>query len=171
MSYKSLATDLVRRRSSWRSYGQRPVESEKREMLYGFFEGLETPFWGNTPRFELVDVASPGKGRIAGTYGIIKGAGIFIVGAVHKGHRDMEDFGYLFEKIILYATDLDLATCWLGVTFARGPLADKIRLQPDETIPAASPLGYAAKRRALLDTVVRTGAGASKKKPWEGDVL
>jgi hypothetical protein len=167
LNHHTLKTNLIRNRRSWRSYGEQALESEKRELLSNFFNNLDTPFWGNRPRFNLVDVGSPGKGRIPGTYGMIKGAGVFLVGAVKRGHRDMEDFGYLFEQIILYATELDLATCWIGVTFARGPLADKIKLTPQETIPCVTPLGYSAKRRSISDAVTRTTLGASKRKPWK----
>lgn len=167
MSYKSSIKELISRRRSWRSYGEQELEVEKRDLLANFYNSLETPFWGNRPRFHLVDVGSPGKGRIPGTYGMIKGAGSFLVGAMERGHRDMEDFGYLFEKIILFATELNLATCWIGVTFARGPLADKINLTPQETIPCVSPLGYSAKRRSISDTVTRTTLGATKRKPWK----
>jgi hypothetical protein len=104
---------------------------------------------------------------MTGTYGMIKGAGSFLVGAVKRGHRDMEDFGYLFEKIILFATDLDLATCWIGLTIDRGPLADKIGLLADETIPAVTALGYPAKRRSVVETLTRSSLGASKRKPWK----
>lgn len=167
MNYKIPIADLIRRRRSWRSYGKRALEPEKREQLTNFFNNLEMPFWGNSPRFDLVDIGPPGKGRIPGTYGLIKGAGIFLVGAMERGHRDMEDFGYLFEQIILFATELDLATCWIGVTVARGPLEDKINLLPHETIPAVSPLGYSAKRRALSETAARASMGAAKRKPWK----
>lgn len=104
---------------------------------------------------------------MTGTYGMIRGAGAFIVGAVKRGPGDMEDFGYLFEKIVLCATDLDLATCWIGLTVARGPLADKIDLLPDETIPAVAALGYPAKRRSVVETLTRSSLGASKRKPWK----
>lgn len=167
MSFQSPMTDLIPRRKSWRSYGEQKIEMEKREQLNNFFDSLEKPFWGNMPRFDIVDVGEPGKGRMAGTYGMIKGAGSFIVGAMERGHGDMEDFGYLFEQILLFATELELATCWIGLTVARGPLADKINLQPDETIPCVTPLGYSAKRRTLLDTVSRATMGAAKRKPWK----
>ena len=166
MSYHPEITDLIRRRRSWRSYGGQPLEPEQRDALARFFNSLETPFWGNAPRFELVDVGHPGRGRMPGTYGVIKGAGVFLVGAVKRGRRDMEDFGFLFEKIVLYATELGLGTCWIGLTFARMPLAERIHLEPDETIPAVSPLGYPAPSRSVLDAVTRAGVGATKRKPW-----
>ena len=79
----------------------------------------------------------------------------------------MEDFGYLFEQVILFATGLDLATCWIGLTVARGPLEDKIRLLSQETIPAVTPLGYPATRPALFDTVTRASLDATQRKPWK----
>jgi hypothetical protein len=167
MSYKSLITDLISRRRSWRSYGEKELGAEKRELLNNFINSLDTPFWGNRPRFNLVDVGSPGKGRMPGTYGMIKGAGTFLVGAMERGHRDMEDFGYLFEQIILFATELDLATCWIGLTISRGLLADKINLTPQETIPCVTPLGYSAKRRSISDAVTHTTLRSSKRKPWK----
>lgn len=167
MPYQSKITDLIPRRISWRSYGEKELSAETRQQLRIFFNNLETPFWKNTPRFEIVDVGPPGKGRMPGTYGVIKGAGVFLVGAMERGHRDMEDFGFLFEQIILFATKLGIATCWIGLTFARGPLADKVNLQPQETIPAVTPLGYAAKRRSIFDAVTRTTLGSAKRKPWK----
>jgi hypothetical protein len=167
MSYKSLITDLISRRRSWRSYGEQSLEAEKRELLSNFYSNLETPFWGNKARFNLVDVGSPGKGRMPGTYGMVKGAGTFLVGAIERGQRDMEDFGYLFEQIILFATELDLVTCWIGLTIARGPLADKIHLTPQETIPCVTPLGYPAKHRSIIDAVTHTTLGSSNRKPWK----
>lgn len=167
MSNNAPVTDLIPKRRSWRSYGDQAIEPEQREKLTDFFNSLETPFWGNIPRFDLVDVGLPGKGRMPGTYGVIKGAGTFLVGAMKRGRRDMEDFGYLFEKIILFAVELNLATCWIGLTFARGPLAERINLKPDESIPAVSPLGYPAKTRAMLDKITRASVGATKRKPWK----
>jgi hypothetical protein len=42
-----------------------------------------------------------------GTYGIISDAKSFIVGILDKEEKDAVEFGYLFEKIILFATDMD----------------------------------------------------------------
>ncbi len=167
MGYTRPVREIIKRRRSWRSYDARKIEDEKRKAIENFMTTLDKPFWGNRARFEFVDVGPPGKGRMKGTYGMIKGAGTFIVGAISKGPGDMEDFGYLFEQVILMATDLDLATCWMGLTFARGPLAEKIGLAPGETIPAVSPLGYPSDRRSLVDTIARASVRATRRKPWE----
>jgi nitroreductase len=164
---KDAILDLIRKRVSWRSYSNIVVEPKKREQLINYAAGLETPFWGNDIRFDIIDVGNPGEGRVSGTYGMIKGAGTFLIGMVNDGYRNMEDFGYVFEKIILNATDIGLATCWIGLTIDRHFLSDKIKLMDTETIPAVSPLGYPAKRRSLVDTFTRTAIRASTRKPWD----
>ncbi len=45
-----------------------------------------------------------------GTYGFIRGATAFIVGAIKHSEYNLEDFGYIMEKNILYATDLGIGT-------------------------------------------------------------
>lgn len=167
MHYTSAISDLIRERKSCRSYGSLGLEESQGSRLRRFLSSLEEPFWRNIPRFDIVRVGPPGKGRMPGTYGMIKGAGEFLVGAVARGHRELEDYGYLFEKIILFATDLGLANCWIGLTIAREPLAEKINLQPDESIPTVSPLGYPAKRRSLVDKLTRSSLGAARRKPWQ----
>jgi len=167
MSYNSSVTDLIQRRKSSRTYGDRPLEAEKKERIRDFIDELEKPFWGNSPRFEIVEIGPPGKGRMSGSYGLIKGAGVLLVGAARPGRRDMEDYGYLFEKIVLFATDLNIGTCWIGLTFKRGPLAEKIDLGADEFIPTVSPLGYPVKRRPISESMVRASISAHKRKPWK----
>lgn len=159
-------TELVRQRHSYRSYEQTPVEESKLAALDGFMKGLDgQPF--NTPvRFSLCDMGHNGPGRIPGTYGMIKGARWFLAGAAANSPMAMEDFGWLFECIILRCTEMGLDTCWMGATINRGPFAEKLNLKPDETIPAVSPLGYRSRRRSLTDTVARMSVGATGRKPW-----
>jgi hypothetical protein len=73
------------------------------------------PF-GSPVRFSLV-AAKPGESETLkklGTYGFIKGARAFIIGAIKHSEKNLEDYGYLMEQVILFATSLGLGTCWLG---------------------------------------------------------
>lgn len=79
---------------------------------------------------------------------------------------DMEDMGYLFEQVILFATAIGLDTCWMGASFSRALFAEKITLKPDETLPVVSPIGYRAGRRSLTDMVFHMSAGSKNRKPW-----
>ena len=52
--------------------------------------------------------------NMVGTYGFIKGASGFIIGCTERNSEDnLEDYGYIMERIILFATSIELGTCWL----------------------------------------------------------
>ncbi len=159
---------VIRRRSSWRSYSGEPLSAAYRAKLRVLLDELGTGPFGNRIRFSLVSrpEKKPDRPVRLGTYGFISRATDFIVGAVRPAPDVYEDFGYLLEKIILHLTDWDLGTCWLGGSFAKGDFAKAINLQPDEIIPAVTPVGLIAHRRTLRDRVIRTAAGSRNRKSW-----
>lgn len=85
---------------------------------------------------------------------------------LHKDETDSLEFGYLFEEIILFATDLDLGTCWLGGTFKKDNFENSILLGEGEFIPIISPVGNKKEKPKLFDSIMRAGAGSNKRKPW-----
>ena len=109
MEYSRSIIEIIKERSSRRSYTPQPVEAEKLQALRDFLAAPEGPL-GKEARFVILDTTGWGEGKInaLGTYGTIQGARLFIVGIIRRGEHDMEDFGYEFEKIILRATDLGL---------------------------------------------------------------
>lgn len=161
--------DAIRQRVSVRSYAEQEIEPEKLELL----EHLCSKYRNGGPyhtavRFRLLDLEplSSSDLRRMGTYGVIKGARTYILGAVRSGKGAMEDLGYCLENIILEATALGLGTCWLGGTFKRGAFAGQMELAEDELLPAITPLGYPAVKKSVTERVMRFGAGSNRRKPW-----
>ena len=159
----------VRARTSIRTYEETSLSEEVRADIDKLLADPVTPPFKNPVRFKLLDLAElPPEERSAfGTYGFIRGARYFIVTAVKKGPKSMEDLGYALEEIILLLTARGLGTCWLGGTFKRSRLVDFFEIQTDEVLPAITPVGYPAKRRALTDRLIHMASGASSRKPWE----
>jgi hypothetical protein len=77
----------------------------------------------------------------------------------------IEDYSYALERVILYATGLELGTCWLGGAFTRNIVSEKLGLEDYEVLPAISPIGY-KEDRGLVDKVIRWSAGSRNRKPW-----
>ena len=167
MEFSRSIIEIIKERSSRRSYTPQPVEAEKLQALRDFFVALKGPF-GAGARFVILDTTGWGEGKInaLGTYGTIQGARLFLAGIIKRGEHDMEDFGYQFEKIILRATDLGLGTCWIGGIFNRSRFADKAGVREDEVLPAISPLGYPTQKRSMADSIVRWSAGSRNRRPW-----
>jgi len=136
---------LIDRRYSCRTYLERPISPVDRDALTGFMATKTAGPLGSAVRSGLI-AATPDDSsalRRLGTYGLIKGATGYIVGAVRKGPNDLEDYGYVLEEVILQATALGIGTCWLGGTFTRSSFTSRFGgVGRDETIPAVVSAGY-----------------------------
>ena len=168
MLFTKPITDIIRQRKSIRSYTDKPVEEGKKEALTKFLSANTIGPFGTKSRFAFITSTAQDRESIKGliTYGIIKNPTGFIIGAVEKKPFNLEDFGYLMEKNILMATDLELGTCWLGGTFSSSRFAQKIHLQKNEVLPAVTPLGYAGLKMNTMNSVIRGASGANNRKSW-----
>jgi len=162
-------THVIARRFSCRSYSDVAIEDKTRRRLEDFLAALPASPFGATTRFALIAATEHDRSALRGlgTYGFIKGAAAFIVGAVRPAAMNLEDFGYLMECAILLATDLGLGTCWLGGSFNKSNFAKKISAREDELVPAVASVGYIADKRRWLDGFIRRSVGADNRLPWE----
>ena len=170
LEYRRDARILMRERTSIRTFRPGPLPADRRRLLEEACSALREGPLGTPCRFLLLDRgaarSSPGGERL-GTYGVIRGASTYLAGAAAPGPFALPDFGYLFELLVLKATELGLGTCWLGGTFRRGDFARALQLEDHEMLPAVSPVGLPARRRSLLDRLFRLGAGSSSRRPWD----
>lgn len=169
LQYSQPVVDLIQRRFSCRTYRKDALERDLRAKLGEFAASTSRGPLGYQARFELVATSEqdPKRLRSLGTYGFIQGASAYLVGAMDREHFGPEDFGYLLEKIILYATELGLGTCWLGGTFTKSSFAQKIHAQPHELVPAVSPAGYIAEKPRRIETWLKSRKGTKRRRSWE----
>ncbi|MFW9968651.1 MAG: nitroreductase family protein [Candidatus Odinarchaeota archaeon] len=181
MYFSKPITDIIGERTSRRTYSGQPLENDIKDKIINLLEKhpLKSPFseYAGRVRFKLVSIPEfdPSEKKKLGTYGFIKGAQDFIVGAVEKSQYGREHYGYLMETIILAITDLGLGTCWLGGFFNRSLFSTKINCSPNEILPAITPVGYYS-QRTLREKIVRGFAKANYRLPWdqiffEGDLI
>ncbi len=179
MNFSKSVIEIIQGRTSRRTYSGQPLEKEMREKVTNLLENhdLKSPFskYTGKTRFKLISIPEfdPNERKKLGTYGLIKGAQDFIVGAVEKSKFNREHFGYLMETLILAATDIGLGTCWLGGFFNKTLFAAKIESTADEIVPAITPIGYSI-QRSFREKVIRSYVKAKKRLPWnklffEGD--
>lgn len=172
MNFSKPVMDIIRERTSRRTYSGQPLKNDLREKIITIIENheLKSPFseYAGRVRFKLVSVPEfePNEKKKLGTYGFIKGAQDFIVGTVEKSQYGREHYGYLMETIILSATDLGLGTCWLGGFFNRSLFSAKINCKADEIIPAITPVGYHA-QKTVREKLIRSFAKADKRLLWD----
>ncbi|NQT62706.1 MAG: nitroreductase [Candidatus Marinimicrobia bacterium] len=162
-------SNLIQLRSSWRSCTGQAIAADKLKLLDNYVNSKTEGIGGDKVRFELVAARAEDSEELRGlgTYGFIRGASGFIVGAVDKQIDNLEDYGYLMEDIILFATGLGLATCWLGGSFRKDNFSSRINIQPHEIVPAVVSVGLPADNRNVIDRIIRNVAGSKNRKEWE----
>jgi len=157
--------ELIKERHSVRAYTNKKIEPTKKESLLNLMEKLKTKHY----RFELIDYTFDENVKI-GTYGMISGAHSFIVGILNKNMRNEKnivlDFGESFEKLVLKATELELATCWMVSTFNSDTIETLIDLNSGEDIVMVSPVGY-GNEKSIKHRFTRFMIKADKRKPWQ----
>jgi len=163
----------IRVRRSVRSYLSQPLEPGRLEALEQFIAANQVGPLGTTVRIALVDLPDGGAAPMRWTYGVIRGATRFLVGAVTPSPRTSGpvpiagvDFGHCFERVVLEATRQGLGTCWLGGTFSGSVFSERIGLRPGEVLPIVSPVGIGIAERSLIDRTFRLFAGSDHRKPW-----
>jgi Putative TM nitroreductase len=157
--------DFIQKRVSVRTYTHQEVDEKTRAALLDYAATLKAP-WGNRARFTWVPVQNTTAGQASkvGTYGTVQGARLFLAGSIPKAPGAVEDFGYLFEAVLLKATEWGLGTCWLGGTFDRSDFKVRVNLQADELIPAISPVGFSA-NKSLQERLIGGLMGVRKRLP------
>jgi len=146
MFYRRPVTEIIQQRYSCRTYLDKPIAEDRCQQLADFLFSLKCGPLGASARFALVAATEQDRNSLRGlgTYGFIQGATGFIVGAVQPTEKNLEDYGYLMERAILFATDVGLGTCWLGGTFTQSSFAKKISATRNEKMPAVTSIGYIA---------------------------
>ena len=166
MDYQKSVVDLIRTRTSNRSFEGKNIDNVPLEILEEYLVKINKE---STIKARFIftsnNSAAGDKAVKLGTYGVISGANSYIIGILKK-NEDALEFGYLFEKIILFATDLGLQTCWLGGTFKKSDFQQNMNLIDDEYIPIVSPIGFKKEKTRVLDKTMRALAGSDKRKPW-----
>ncbi len=151
-------------RRSRRQFDGRKLDDGDSSRLYSVckdfrpFEGSKAVFCDQSPE----DVF---KGA-AGKYGKIKGAPFFVafIGRTDDPHIN-EKTGYTGEGIILEATAMGLATCWVA-GFYRPEIAGQFAdIAPNERVLGVSPVGYAVEKWTFEEKVMSGFGRSHRRKP------
>src|SRR5574341_977369 len=161
-------SEVARRRYSSRAYLPEPIASRQRAQLESLLESVGTGPFGSAVRFRLLAALQEDARALRGlgTYGFIKGATAYVVGAVGPGEKRLEDYGYALERVILGATALGLGTCGLGGRFTKSRFARALGATPAEVVPAVAAVGIAAP--GSEEGRVRRAMSGHRRKPWSG---
>ncbi len=158
--------DVIKKRYSVRTYDKKPVENEIKEKILAYAERLQNPL-GPKIKIQFIEKDLAPNGEKLGTYGIIKGANLYLGVTIANEKNSLEALGYDFEQLVLYVTSLGLGTCWLGGTFNRSAFASVMEIGEQEIFSILSPLGYPAQKKSFTEQIMRRTIKADNRLDWK----
>ena len=153
--------EIARQRKSVRSFDGAPLRASDREKLEAYLARLDSPF-GVPMEFRILDAKANGLSSP-----VVTGTETYAAGKLPQGPLSEVAFGYAFEKFVLYAWSLGVATVWIAGTMDRPAFERAMELRDGEFMPAVTPLGYPAKKRSLRDAAMRRAIRADSRLPFE----
>lgn len=168
MEFSKSVVELINKRVSVRTYKEEKIEVEKLEKIKEYLQKIQQK---NTTkdRYELFNMENLSEEDVKLIWkpNVIKGTRFCIVGISNKKAMSETSFGYDFEKIVLYLTDLGLDTCWLGGAYNRDELGERLSLAEEEFVNIVTPIGYEEDRFRVLPGVMNLAFRARSRKPWK----
>lgn len=152
----------IEQRRSVRTFKNRKIEGDLRVEIEDFLAKLEKEYHSKY-KFPIIDSNISGT---IGTYGVIKGANTYI-GGVLLEDGNLVELGFVFEKIIIYLTSLNIGTCWLGGTFKRSEFLKAMELNEEERLLVMTPIGFVEKKMSLKEKSMRTIAQSDRRKDFD----
>ena len=156
---KTLA-ETVRGRRSVRTFDGRALAKEDAEEILRFAEAAGNPY--DLPiEWRILSAKEHGL-----TSRVITGADTWIAGKLKRVPHAEEAFGFSFERVVLFAEARGIGTTWIAGTMDRAAFERAMELKEDEVMPCVSPLGYAAAKMSVRETVMRKGVRADTRLPF-----
>ncbi len=154
-------TEQIKARRSVRTYDGRTVEEDMILHLLADTAVCGNPF--DIPvAFKFLDAKEHGL-----VCPVVSGTDLYVGGKVKHGPHACVAFGYSFEMFVLRAQALGLGTVWLGGTMNRAAFEKAMELAEDEMMPCATPIGYAAKKLSIRESMMRKAIKADERLPFE----
>lgn len=155
------AMEAIRQRRSVRTFDGQALGEEDARRILAQAQGVENPY--NIPiTWRLLSAKNDGLSTP-----VIVGADTFIAGKLRPAPHAEEAFGYAFEKIVLFAQSLGVGSTWIAGTMDRAAFERAMELEEGEIMPCVSPLGYAAEKMSLRESMMRKGVKADSRLAFE----
>lgn len=170
--------DSIFRRRSVRDYSFEDLPEEKLSEAKEIVQSLEALDPSVDLRFHLIKEGKPFLEQISGVignYGKVRAPHYLAVTGERKEGR-FRGVGYIGEQIVLYLTNLDIGTCWIGKGVTDEILSRFIKLPEDHTFTALVAFGFPEgkeqlkkrnrwKRKELSDLII-DGKMDDLPSPW-----
>lgn len=155
--------EIIKKRKSTRTYSGEPLTDTHKNILNLYLQELQGLF-GEKPSLQIIEKAGTAE-KMKLDYGMIRGHHTYLLGIAPATPEARVNYGYVVEKVVLKATELGIATCWIGVF--DDEYFKEIAVDEGFAIPSIIILGYPEEKPSGIDKLLRFAVGASRRQEWD----
>ncbi len=156
--------ETIQKRTSTRNYSTEPIEVSTKSQLLHFIAHQCYSLNENNLDIRLVEMSLGNNNSMRIDYGLVRNHHSYLLAKCENSTLERVNYGFLLEQVVLKATELGLATCWIG--YFDPEFFSNLLLAENERIPSIVIVGYPNDRFSLTGKLLQMSVGANKRKPW-----
>jgi nitroreductase len=155
--------EIIKSRYSCRTFNHVSLKPKDKKNLESFIIENSKGFENEVVNFRIIEKNDADK-PLKLNYGTIQGHNTYILGTSKSSIDSRVNYGYLMEKVVLKATEIEISTCWIG--YFDDSYFNEVSIEDGFEIPSIVIVGYSEDRKPYLDKFIRFAVSASKRNSW-----
>jgi nitroreductase len=156
--------ETIKRRKSCRTFSHIAFKPEDNKTLESFIIENNRGLGNEVISFRIIEKHDDDR-QMKLDYGMIQGQNTYVLGTAKSTTASRINYGYLMEKIVLKATEMNLSTCWIGVFDST--YFSELFIEDGFEIPVIVIVGYSDDKPTYKDKLLRFSVMASKRQGWD----
>jgi len=156
--------EIIKKRISTRTFNHVALKTADKKNFESFINENNKGLENEVLNFQIIEKHDVDK-QMKLDYGMIKGHNTYILGTAKSTTASRVNYGYLMEKVVLEATEMNLSTCWIGVFDST--YFNDVFIEDGFDIPSIVIVGYSDDKPTYQDKFLRFSVKASKRQRWD----
>jgi nitroreductase len=156
--------EIIKKRKSCRTFSQETLKAADKIILEDYIRANNSSLTNEAVNFVIVEKADEDK-KMKLDYGLIRGHNTYVLGKTISSQASRVNYGYLMEKLVLKATEINVSTCWIG--YFDIDYFNELSVEDGYEIPGIIIIGYAKDKLSFQAKFARLAVSASKRSTWD----
>jgi len=156
--------EIIKKRKSCRTFNKVGIKTADRTELESFITENSKGLQNEVVNFRIIEKKDADK-QMKLNYGMITGHNTYVLGKSKSTAESRVNYGYMMEKVVLKATEMNMSTCWIG--YFDNTYFNEIPIEDGFEIPSIVIIGYSVDKQTYQDKIVRFSINASTRNSWD----
>lgn len=156
--------ETIQQRTSTRNYSTEAIDLNTKSQLLNFIAHQTYSLTENNLDVRLVEMSYGNNNSMRIDYGLVRNHHSYLLAKSENNALARVNYGFVLEQAVLKATELGLASCWIG--YFDPEFFSNLVLAENERIPSIVIIGYPNNKFSLAGKLLQMSVKANKRKAW-----